>query len=131
MKRVYEIDGYKFNDLQEFYEHISQILIPGIDWGRNLDAFNDILRGGFGTPKDGFVIKWKNSARSREVLGYAETVKYIEQILTTCHPLNRAHVQKDLEAAQAKMGMTLFTILVEIIEEHGQESGDGVELELL
>ena len=43
--KTYEIDGEHFSTLEAFYE------------GRNLDAFNDILRGGFGTPDEGFVLR--------------------------------------------------------------------------
>jgi RNAse (barnase) inhibitor barstar len=68
-KAVYEIDGCDFSNLEEFYDVISRVLIPGAWWGRNLDAFNDILRGGFGTPDDGFVLHWKNSSVSRQRLG--------------------------------------------------------------
>lgn len=64
-KRSYEIDGSRFSTLEGFFEEISSVLIPGTDWGKNLDAFNDILRGGFGTPDDGFILKWKNSNLSR------------------------------------------------------------------
>jgi RNAse (barnase) inhibitor barstar len=71
-KPVYVIDGTAFSTLQEFYEVISTVLIPGADWGWNLNAFNDILRGGFGTPEGGFVLVWKNSAMSRQRLGYFE-----------------------------------------------------------
>jgi hypothetical protein len=35
---------------------------------------NDILRGGFGTPDDGFTLRWKNHDISRQRLGYRETV---------------------------------------------------------
>lgn len=48
---VYEIDGSRFHTLEEFYDEIGTALIHGSPWGRNLDAFNDILRGGFGTPE--------------------------------------------------------------------------------
>lgn len=68
-KPTYEIDGRDFSTLEEFYEVVSRVLIPGAEWGHNLDAFNDILRGGFGTPDGGFVLRWKNSDRSRECLG--------------------------------------------------------------
>ncbi|HKU06614.1 MAG TPA: barstar family protein [Bradyrhizobium sp.] len=134
MKSVYEIDGNKFDDLEAFYDHITQVLIPGSEWGRNLDAFNDILRGGFGTPEDGFVVRWKNSGRSREKLGYPETVRYIEQKLSRCHPENRECVRKDLLLAQQRKGQTLFEILTDIIRNHGpggSESEDGVELVLI
>ena len=37
-----------------------------MDWGHNLDAFNDILRGGLWyTQRGGFILKWKNSELSR------------------------------------------------------------------
>lgn len=131
MKKVYEIDGDKFENYDEFCLHISQTLIPGHSWKGNLDAFNDILRGGFGTPDDGFIIKWKNSSRSRDKLGYAATVKYLEGKVTTCHPTNRKIVEKDLQLARKNNGQTLFDILVEIIREHGsegKEADSGVEL---
>lgn len=68
-KTVYEIDGHDFSTLEEFYNVMSRVLIPHASWGRNLDAFNDILRGGFGTPDDGFMLRWKNSSLSRQRLG--------------------------------------------------------------
>lgn len=43
---VLEIDGTRFDDLEGFWNEVSRQLIPGADWGRNLDAFNDTLRGG-------------------------------------------------------------------------------------
>lgn len=66
----FTIDGARFDDLDGFYDEVSRVLIPGATWGRNLDAFNDILRGGFGTP-DAFVLVWANSERSRATLGPA------------------------------------------------------------
>ena len=48
---------------------MSERLIPGASWGRNLDAFNDILHGGFGTPDGPFVIRWHQSATTRARLG--------------------------------------------------------------
>ncbi|MEK7467978.1 MAG: barstar family protein [Planctomycetota bacterium] len=73
-KPVLEFDGTRFGTLEEFYDEISRVLIPGAKWGRNLDAFNDILRGGFGTPKGGFVLRWTHSGRSRRTLPRFETI---------------------------------------------------------
>ena len=132
-KAVYEIDGREFATLEEFYEVVSRVLIPGAGWGHNLDAFNDILRGGFGTPEGGFVLRWKNSAVSRERLGYPETVRQLQRRLTRCHPANRQWVAEDLERARREVGPTVFDWLVEIIQVHcagGQEQEDGVELVL-
>ena len=53
MATEYVLDGFRITTLETFYEEISRVLIPGRQWGRNLDAFNDILRGCFGTPDEG------------------------------------------------------------------------------
>ncbi len=130
-KPAYVVDGHDFATLEGFYELIDRVLIPGAEWGHNLDAFNDILRGGFGTPDSGFVIRWVNSASSRERLGYPETVRQLERRLARCHPTNRPSVRADLERARQGIGPTVFDWLVEIIEVHTPieaESEDGVEL---
>lgn len=130
---VIEIDGARFNDLEGFWDEVSRQLFAGADWGRNLDAFNDILRGGFGTPNGGFVLRWANSQRSRVALGHEETVRWLERKLERCHPDNVPAVRADLEAARAGLGATLFDILVEIIHAHGaggEEAEDCVALRL-
>jgi hypothetical protein len=134
MKRRYVIQGSRFGTLGEFAEHFSAVVL-GRDhmWGGNLDALDDILRGGFGTPDEGFILIWKDHHLSRERLGHPETVRWLEGILTTCHPANRDRVESEIEAARAGRGPTIFDHLVEIIESHGpsgQEPEDGVELRL-
>ncbi|MBT9471799.1 MAG: barstar family protein [Pseudomonadota bacterium] len=106
----------------------------GAYWGRNLDAFNDILRGGFGTPEEGFVIRWINSDQAREHLGYGETVKRFEEMFWECHPENKDHVYGMLTEARAGKGETVFDQLIEIIRTHGpggEEADDNVHLALL
>jgi RNAse (barnase) inhibitor barstar len=130
-KLVYEIDGSRFDTLEGFFEEISLVLIPGADWGHNLDAFNDMLRGGFGTPEGGFVLHWKNSALSSERLSYRETVRQLELGLRKCHPANRERVEQYLDEARESRGSTVFDWLLEIIRVHmrgGREEEDGVEL---
>jgi RNAse (barnase) inhibitor barstar len=132
-KAVYEIDGRDFATLEEFYDVVSRVLIPGAKWGRNLDAFNDILRGGFGTPGGGFVLRWVNSALSRVRLGYPETVRQLEGRLARCHLTNRQYVSADLQRARQGVGPTGFDWLVELIGVHGAggaEEEGGVELVL-
>src|SRR5258708_29359176 len=104
-KVVYEIDGRDFSTLEEFYQVVSRVLVPGAQWGQNLDAFNDILRGGFGTPEGGFVLRWKNSAVSRERLGYPETVRQLQRRLARGHPSNRKLVGKAVEQARQRGGL--------------------------
>jgi RNAse (barnase) inhibitor barstar len=128
---VYEIDGQRFSTLEEFYEEIGRVLVPNAEWGHNLDAFNDILRGGFGTPEEGFTLRWLHHAVSRQRLGHSETVRQLERRLASCHPTNRDHVAQDLAAARTGQGPTVFDWLVEIIRDHGPggtQAADGVEL---
>jgi RNAse (barnase) inhibitor barstar len=130
---VYEIDGTRFHTLEEFFDEVSTVLIPGAEWGRNLDAFNDILRGGFGTLDGGFTIRWRNHALSRGRLGYPETIKQLEARLERCHPSNGNDVAEQLADARAGSGPTVFDWLIEIVRVHGPggaEAEDRVELVL-
>src|SRR5262245_2415118 len=132
-KKIYEIDGYHFSTLEEFYDEISRVLIPGAGWGCNLDAFNDILRGGFGTPEEGFVLRWNNADISRQRLSYVETERQLTLRLERCHPSNKLFVKNDLERAKKEQGATVFDWLIEIIQIHcgsGEEEEDGIELVL-
>jgi len=129
-----EIDGTRFSTLEEFYTEVSRVLIPGAAWGHNLDAFNDILRGGFGTPAGGFTMHWRHHELSAVRLGYPETIRQLELRLSRCHPTNRTLVSEDLARARNGIGPTVFDWLVEIIQRHGpggSEETDGVTLELL
>ena len=71
----FEIDGRDFSTLEESSTVISRMLIPEVEWGHNLDALNDILRGGFGTSKHGFVraatYRW---ARTANIYSYAAII---------------------------------------------------------
>jgi len=132
-KRVFEINGHDFDTLEGFYDEIGRKVLDDSSWGRNLDAFNDVLRGGFGTPEEGFVLRWLNSDRSQSALGFPATTRYLEEKVRRCHPSNVDDVRADLESALRGEGQTLFQILVEIIRTHGpggEEEDDGVELEL-
>ena len=130
---VYEIDGRRFSTLEQFYEEVSRVLVSEADWGHNLDAFNDILQGGFGTPDDGFVFRWSHHELSKERLGYTETVRQLQLRLASCHPTNRDLVGQNLTAAHARLGPTVFDWLVEIIRDHGSggtQADDRVQLVL-
>ncbi len=54
---VYEIDGRQFSTLEEFFAEFSRVLTPSFDpLLSNLDAFDDVLSGGCGTPDGGFTL---------------------------------------------------------------------------
>ena len=132
-KWIVRIDGLQFNTLEEFFEHFAEKALDGSFWGKNLDAFNDVLRGGFGTPENGFVIEWLNHEISKERLGFDETIKQLQLRLLRCHPSNVARVTEQLMAARRREGATVFDWLQEIIQKHcpgGDEAADGIELML-
>lgn len=128
---VLELDGTTFDDFEGFVEAFSELL-PGHRCNGSLDAFSDILGGGFDLP-DAFVLRWRHADRSRTALGHPATVLHLEDVLAHCHPTNRPAVQDRLDAARRGEGETLFDVLVAIVREHqpGADPGHGVELELL
>lgn len=133
MKKVYTIDGEKFSTLEEFYKHFGEVVLSGYTCP-NLNAFNDVLRGGFTTPEDGFVIRWLHSEISRERLGYAETIKWLGRIIKSAHPSGHDKIRTSIKDAKEEHGPTLFDKIVEIILDHrpgGKQMTENVELELL
>jgi len=76
MKKIV-IDGSAFNNMDSFYTEIEKKFTSGLTWevGRNLNAFNDILWGGFGVHEYGeeICIEWIDSEKSRVDLGYKES----------------------------------------------------------
>jgi RNAse (barnase) inhibitor barstar len=128
--REYVIDGNRIVSLEAFYDEFSRVALH-MPWGWNLDAFDDVLGGGFGTPDGGFALRWSNSAASKNSLGYPETVRQLELRLDRCHPTNREHVERELSDAQRGFGPTVFDWLIDIISDHGpggRQAEDNVHL---
>jgi RNAse (barnase) inhibitor barstar len=91
-KKTLIIDGSNFETLEGFYSETDKVLTRNLIWdtGHNLDAFNDLLRGGFGAYEYGELVQliWKNSTKSKADL------------------------------SELKEGETLYDILVSIIKDH-------------
>jgi hypothetical protein len=119
-KPVITIDGENFNSLEEFAEETSLKLFPELNfqWKGNLDSFNDLLWGGYGTPEYGFVLVWRNSDRSREMLGYPETLRQLREKKETCHSSAIPLVEEEIKRAEAGEGPTVFDWLIEILNDH-------------
>jgi len=134
MRREFIIDGKNFSDIEGFYCEIDSLFTKNLAWktGHNLDAFNDLLRGGFGVHEYGEPIKiiWKNFSKSRNDFGYGATVKHYERILTYCHPSNIGFEKDKLSDAKTRTGKTLLDIIVEIILDTNN-SGHDCELEII
>src|SRR3954465_11766726 len=107
-REVYIVEGSRFSPLAECAAEFTRVLGLTLPWNGNLDAFNDFLRGGFGTPDEGFVLRWQHSDISRQQLGYGETLHWLEERVHNCHPSNVAHLQERIAAARRQEGETLF-----------------------
>lgn len=116
---IYVLDGKQIQTLEDFWHVMGEAVNgPGGYFGRGLDSFNDCLGGGFGTPDGGgFEVQWRDHAHSRQALGYGETARQLERTLLRCHPTNRSSVAKELDAARAGQGPTVFDWLVTIFED--------------
>jgi RNAse (barnase) inhibitor barstar len=122
LKKTIVLNGSNISSLDSFYDELESKLTKDLGWktGRNLNAFNDVLRGGFGVYEYEEPIRliWQNSNESKEKLGWDETIKYISAKLKTCHPTNIQSVKDDLHLAQQHKGQTLFELIVDIIQTH-------------
>ncbi len=92
------------------------------DWklGNSLDAFNDLLYGGFGAIKSNEPVEliWKNMEFSRQALGFETTKRYYEEKLLSGSPFNKEHFREKLDELINGKGQTYFDILMDIIAGH-------------
>src|SRR5690348_1332030 len=103
------LPGQQIRALNDFYRLIGAAVNgPGGYFGSNLDALADCLRGGMGTPADGFAIRWEQSAASRAALDHKEMVRLLEEHLRTAHPSGRGAIERKLDLARRGEGPTLF-----------------------
>ncbi len=123
------INADNFSDLEGFYCEIDNILTKNLGWktGHNLDAFNDLLRGGFGVHEYEEPIKiiWKYFEKSKIDLGRNATIKYNEERISKVHPSNVQDVNSWLSELRKGEGETLCDVILDIINGH-----EHIELEL-
>ena len=86
--KTFILDGNNFADIESFYNEIDKLLTKNLKWktGHNLDAFNDLLRGGFGVHEynEPITIRWINFDKSKENLGN-ELVLILLEIMLDCN----------------------------------------------
>lgn len=119
------IDGASFSTLEGFFDEVGLKLFRGHPWGRTLRSFStalDEMMSEYGP----VVVYWNDSEKSREDLGYPETIRYLEARLANAGEAEKEELIFELEAAKRGEGDTLFNRLVEIMRER-----EGLKLELL
>jgi RNAse (barnase) inhibitor barstar len=121
-KTSIHIEGKDIHDIPSFYCEINRVLMSNEVWqiGNSLDAFNDLLYGGFGVldPTMETDIVWKDIEFSRKALGYEETKLFYLQKLVPGSPYNISYHQEKLKELESGKGQTFFDIVLEIIADH-------------
>ncbi|MFF2176553.1 hypothetical protein ACFVT8_08860 [Lysinibacillus sp. NPDC058147] len=110
--------GIIFQALRNNCKELSRVVLSGkYKWNGNLDAFNDILFGGFGEieVEEEYTIIWRNSDKSKNDLGYEETIIKLNENLERCHPSNKKYVLQEIKDAKMNKSPTIFDSIKEII----------------
>ncbi|MCE7065035.1 ribonuclease inhibitor [Dyadobacter sp. CY326] len=122
MSKQFIINGNSIQDIASFYEEINRLFMADEDWkiGNSLDAFNDLLYGGFGALRnvDSAEIVWLSIDKSSEALGIATTRNYYMDKLKPDSPFNKKHFEEELVRLENGTGETYFDTIIEIIREH-------------
>jgi len=115
------LDGTRIHDIASFYDEVNRVFMAAEDWqlGHSLDAFDDLLYGGYGA-LDGdapVTLVWTAFERSREALGAGTTRAWLQGKRDSGR-YDSARMQRELEALDAGTGPTYFDIVLEIIDAH-------------
>ena len=85
--KTFILDGNNFSDMEGFYREIDKLLTKNLQWktGHNLNAFNDLLCGGFNVHEynEPITIRWINYGKSKKDLG-DEMVLILLEIMLNC-----------------------------------------------
>jgi RNAse (barnase) inhibitor barstar len=116
------LEGTNIHDISSFYKEINRVFMQNEDWdlGESLDAFNDLLYGGFGILKGLPNIKlvWNDSKKCSHALGYDTTKAYYLRKLEPGSTFDRAYHEQKLAELETGNGRTYFEIILDIISEH-------------
>ena len=116
------INGSSIHDIKSFYAEINRVFMHNETWeiGESLDAFNDLLYGGFGIIENGENTKiiWLDIESSKAALGFEITRSYYLNKLQPGSNFDKQYFQDKLEELEHGNGQTYFDILMEIISEH-------------
>jgi hypothetical protein len=124
-KKILVIDGNNFSDFEGLVREFNICVFSDKEptafhrtWGGGFGQFNDLLRGGYGTPEGQFTIHWINSHKSKEDLQYKATLAWLEVRRDKVHPANKERWLGRIELMKYNIGETLFEMIVAIIVSH-------------
>ena len=116
------INGSSVEDIASFYDEINRVFMADENWkiGPSLDAFDDLLYGGFGVMRNAQRVEvvWQDIEKSRAALGYEATKAYFLEKLKPGSPFNKVLFEEKLAALENGTGETYFDTIMHIIAEH-------------
>jgi RNAse (barnase) inhibitor barstar len=122
MVRRIAIEGNSINDIASFYEEINRVFMVGESWiiGHSLDAFNDLLFGGYGALQGAQLVEllWHNMDHSRRALGCQTTRVYYLEKLRPGSPYNKELFAEKLIALENGTGETYFDSIMAVLADH-------------
>ena len=122
MKKEFVIDGNRIKDKSSLYEEINRQFMQEESWklAESLDAFDDLLYGGFGAIKEKEEIKivWLNFDSNKEAFGLDFTRNFYKEKLEQPENFDSKLVQRQLDELESGEGQTYFEIIEEIISSH-------------
>jgi len=127
--QVFRIDGARIHSIGDLYAQLNALLMRNEGWemGASLDALNDVLyRFGPGGTAGPAVFVWADHQHSREALGYATTLRWLEDKLRHPDTFSTRTIRAQRDALMAGEGTTYFERVQEVFAGHHP----GVRLEL-
>ncbi len=122
MVKQIQIDGNAISDIASFYEEINRVFMVCESWviGPSLDAFNDLLYGGYGALQgtESVELVWHHMDHSRQALGYQTTRGYYLDKLKPGSPYNKKLFEEKLSVLESGRGATYFDSVMSIIADH-------------
>ena len=121
---VFRIDGSRINAIADLYAQLNALLMESEDWqlGSSLDALNDVLYRF--TPHAGAAhaatFIWQHHAHSREALGIAATLQWLDAKLQHPGVFNAQAITAQRQALLDGTGTTYFDLVLEVFAGHPQ-----------
>ena len=120
--KIFTIMGQNVGNIPSFYAEINSVFMAGEDWalGQSLDAFHDMLCGGYGaiTGREPIRIVWNGIEHSRIALGLETTRDFLRKKLHQPEIYNIELINSRLVELDCGTGKTYFELILEIIADH-------------
>lgn len=116
------IRGRDIRNISSFYTEINRVFMADEDWklGESLDAFNDLLFGGYGaiTGPEPVELVWKDIDASRVALGIETIRAHLSAKLRQPELYSVTIIQQQLDQLEEGNGSTYFDTILDIIRDH-------------